>query len=266
VNDNSKTLNSSDTRINGVVIKHVARITIDRAEKMNSLDASMVTALGELCQQLERDDSIRVVILTGAGSKSFCAGGDIDAWSGESAEAFGRFWIREGHLVFEQIARLRQPVIAVLNGHTLGGGLELAACADYRIAEFHVKVGQPETGIGIIPGWSGTQRVVRRFGAGLARRMALFGEVYTAERALELGLVDQVCSPGEGMAAADTIAQAVAARSPRATELTKMLINSAEGEEGGRVIEALAGAIAADSTELVEGLSAYREKRKPDFG
>jgi len=219
VNNNSSTLNSSDPRISGVVTNKVAHITIDRAEKMNSLDASMITALGELCQQLERDDSIRAVILTGSGSKSFCAGGDIDAWSGESAEAFGRFWIREGHLVFERIARLKQPLIAVLNGHTLGGGLELAACADYRIAESQ----------------------------------------------LELGLVDQVCSTGEGMATADKMAQAVAARSPRATELTKMLINSAEGEETGRVIEAMAGAIAADSTELVEGLNAYREKRKPDF-
>lgn len=265
MNNNSLTLDSSDSRISGIVTKEVARITIDRAEKMNSLDSSMVTALGELCQQLERDDSIRVVIMTGAGSKSFCAGGDIDAWSVQSAEAFSRFWLREGHLVFERIARLRQPLIAVLNGHTLGGGLELAACADYRIAESHVKVGQPETGIGIIPGWSGTQRVARRFGAGLTRRMALFGEVYTAERALELGLVDQVCPTGEGIATADAMAQAVAARSARATELTKMLINSAEGEEGSRVIEALAGAIARDSTELAEGLSAFREKRKPDF-
>ncbi len=266
MNNNSLTLDNSDPRISGVVTGKIARITIDRAEKMNSLDASMIRALGELCQQLERDDSIRVVILTGSGDKSFCAGGDIDAWSGHSTEAFGRFWIREGHLVFERIARLRQPLIAVLNGHTLGGGLELAACADYRIAESHVKIGQPETGIGIIPGWSGTQRVVSRFGAGLTRRMALFGEVYTAERALALGLVDQVCSTGEGIATAETLAQAVVARSPRATELTKMLINSKEGEESSRVIEALAGAIAADSTELVEGLTAYREKRKPDFG
>ena len=156
-------------------------------------------------------------------------------------------------------------MIAVLSGHALGGGLELAACADMRIAEAHVKIGQPEPALGIIPGWSGTQRASRRFGPQLVRRMALFGEVYSAQEALALGIVDQVVATGEGLAAADAVATRVLARSPRATELTKMLINAAEGEETERVVEALAGAVAGASAELSEGLSAYRQKRPARF-
>ena len=173
--------------------------------------------------------------------------------------------MRDGHAAFDALARLRQPVIAVLDGHALGGGLEVAACADLRIAEKHIKLGQPETGLGIIPGWSGTQRAVRRFGAQMVRRMALFGEVFTADEALAHGLVDQVVESGTAMQAAENVAQAVLQRGPRATELTKMMIGAAEGEERERVIESLAGALAAGSDELAEGLAAFREKRKPDF-
>lgn len=242
----------------------IARLTLRRAEKLNALDAAMVDALPGLCRQIERAE-VGVVILTGEG-KAFCAGGDIAAWSDWSPEAFGRHWVRDGHAAFDALARLSPPVIAVLNGHCLGGGLELAACADFRIAEAHVRIGQPETGLGIIPGWSGTQRAVRRFGAQLVRRMALMGEVYAADQALALGLVDQVVATGEGLAAADAVAARVLARSPRATELTKMLINAAEGEETGRVLEALAGSLAAGSADLREGLAAFREKRTPRFG
>ena len=158
------------------------------------------------------------------------------------------------------------PLIAVLNGHALGGGLELAACADLRIAEAHVKIGQPEPGLGIIPGWSGTQRASRRFGTQLVRRMALFGEVFSADEALALGLVDRIVATGEGAAAAQVAAARVLQRSPRATELTKMLVNAAEGEERERVVEALAGAAAASSEDLAEGLAAYRQKRPAHFG
>ena len=243
---------------------YVARLTIRRAEKLNALDAAMVDEFIPLCRQIEQSDA-RVVILTGEG-KAFCAGGDIAAWRESGAEAFGRHWVRDGHAAFDALARLRQPLIAVLNGHALGGGLELAACADLRIAEAHVKIGQPETGLGIIAGWSGTQRAVRRFGAQVVRRMALFGEVFTADQALALGLVDQVVASGEGMAAAEQVAERVLSKGARASELTKMLINAAEGEERERVLESLAGAIAAGSTELAEGLAAFTEKRKPRFG
>lgn len=119
---------------------------------------------------------------------------------------FGLAWVRHGHRAFDALARLRQPLIASLNGHTLGGGLELAATADFRIAEEHVKLGSPETGLDIIPGWSGTQRTVNRFGAQVVRRMALLGEVFTAEEGLPLRLVDALAPKGQGLSAAKAMA------------------------------------------------------------
>ena len=255
---------TDDPRIALSVEGGIARLVINRPDKLNALDAEMVDALATHCRAIERSGA-RVVILSGAG-KAFCAGGDIAAWSGEAPEAFGRHWVRDGHTAFDALARLSVPVIAVLDGHALGGGLELAACADLRIAEAHIKIGQPETGLGIIPGWSGTQRAVRRFGAQVVRRMALFGEVFTADQALALGLVDQVVDTGAAPAAAEEAARRLLARSPRATELTKMLINAAEGEERARVLEALAGTIAAGTDDLQEGLAAFRDRRPPDFG
>lgn len=247
-----------------LVADHVGTLTINKPERLNALTAEMVGELYHQCRMIERRDDILVLLLTGEG-KAFCAGGDIDAWSSEPPQDFGRHWIRNGHDAFDALARLRQPVIAVLNGHTLGGGLELAACADYRVAEAHVKIGQPETGLGVIPGWSGTQRAVRRFGAQAVRKMALFGKLYTAEEALAEGLVDLVAAKGTGLNAALELAQNVVARGAEATELTKMLINAAEGEERERVLEALAGRMAAGSVEIHEGLAAFKEKRKPGF-
>ncbi len=253
----------SDPRLD-LVLGDIARLTIRRGDKLNALDPAMIMALRDACHAVEHS-SARVLILTGEGSRAFCAGGDIAAWSRETPDAFSRHWVRDGHAAFDALARLRQPVIAVLNGHTLGGGLELAACADLRIAESHITLGQPETGLGIIPGWSGTQRAVRRFGGQVVRRMALFGEVFDAELALALGLVDQVVPTGEGMQAAEIVAQKLLSRGARATELAKMLINAASGEDRERVLESLAGGIAAASDELAEGLAAFRAKRKPDF-
>jgi len=242
----------------------IAYLTINRPDKLNALDEAMVAALLPLCRRIEKS-AARVVILTGAGTRAFCAGGDIAAWSKLAAQEFGVRWIRDGHDAFDALARLTQPVIAVLNGHCLGGGLELAACTDYRIAEEHVHIGQPEPALGIIPGWSGTQRVTRRFGAGVVRRMALFGEVFHAEEALQLGLVDQIVPSGSGIEAAQKLADSVIKRAPQATMLTKMLINVAEGEEQERVLDALAGFVAAQSAELKEGLAAFKEKRQAHF-
>ena len=242
----------------------VAHLRLNRPEKLNALDMSMIAELADRCREIEHDDEIHVVILSGNG-KAFCAGGDIGAWSRMEPEAFGRHWVREGHMAFDAVARLRQPVIAVLDGDALGGGLELAACADYRIAEQHIRVGQPEAGLGVVPGWSGTQRTVRRFGAQIVRRMAVFGEILSAEQALSNGLVDRVVGADIGIAAAEELASAVCDRSPRATELTKMMINAAEGEEGERIIDAIAGALAAGSEDLAAGVEAFRAKKPHSF-
>ncbi len=254
-----------DKRIHLDVEGDVARITIARPEKLNALDYEMVLALELAAHLIDGMANVRAAIITGQGEKSFCAGGDIEAWSTWSPENFGLAWVRHGHRAFDALARIRVPLIAALNGHTLGGGLELAACADFRIAESHVKLGSPETGLGIIPGWSGTQRTVRRFGSQTVRRMALLGEVFIAEEALQLGIVDQVAAKGGSLAAARDMAAKLAVRGPLATSITKMLINAAEGEEAERPLEALAGLAVADGVELKTGVAAFREKRKPEF-
>ena len=242
----------------------IAHLRLNRPERLNALDVTMVDLLADRCREIERDNRVHVVILSGEG-KAFSAGGDIDAWSTIDPVTFGRHWIREGHTVFDSLARLRQPLIAVLDGHALGGGLELAACADVRVAEKHVKIGLPETGLGIVPGWSGTQRAVRRFGSQIVRRMALFGEVFTAEEALGHGLVDRVVETGQGMATAMELAESALTRGPLAIELAKMMSAASEGEERERVIEAIAGTVAASSPDLAEGLAAFRSRRPPAF-
>jgi enoyl-CoA hydratase len=258
-------LESGDQRIALHVNGAIATLTINRPEKSNALDFDMVLALERAAHLVDLQKTVRVLILTGKGEKSFCAGGDIEAWSQWSPEDFGMQWVRHGHRAFDALARMRQPVIAVLNGHCLGGGFELATTADMRIAEDHVKVGLPETGIGIIPGWSGTQRAVRRFGSQIVRRMSLGGEIFEAGDAERLGLVDKVVPKASGMVAALELADKIAARGPKATMLAKLMINIAEGEEREAAVEALGGEIAAASDDLKEGIAAFKQKRKPIF-
>ena len=258
-------IDTGDERILLSVEAYTATIRVNRPEKLNALDYEMVLALERAAILADNMKDVRSVILTGTGGKSFCAGGDIEAWSSWDAEDFAMKWVRQGHRAFDVLARMRHPLIAAINGHCLGGGLELAVTADVRIAEEHVKVGFPETGIGIIPGWSGTQRAVRRFGAQSVRRMALAGEVYDASQALSFGIVDKVVAKGDAYAAAVEMANTIAQRSPSATRLTKLMVNMAEGEEAQAGIEALGGYIAAGSADLAEGLDAFRNKRAPNF-
>ena len=256
---------TGDSRVRLSFEGPLATLRIARPEKLNALDYEMVLALERAAHMIELENGVRCAIITGEGERSFCAGGDIEAWSALRPTDFGLAWVRHGHRAFDALARLRQPLIAALNGHTLGGGLELAATADFRIAEQHVKLGSPETGLGIIPGWSGTQRTVNRFGPQIVRRMALLGEVFTAEESLHLGLVDLVAPKGQGFGAALAMAQRIMKRGPLATQASKMLINAAEGEELHRPLEALAGGLASASDELKTGLAAFREKRSPEF-
>jgi enoyl-CoA hydratase/carnithine racemase len=244
---------------------HLALITLARPEKLNALDHAMILALERAAHLVDAERKVRCAIITGEGDKSFCAGGDIEDWSGYAPEDFGMSWVRDGHRAFDALARLRQPLIAALNGHALGGGLELAVCADFRIAGDHIKVGSPETGLGIIPGWSGTQRAVRRFGSQVTRRMALMGDIFTADEALALGIVDKVVAKGEVLKAARGIAAQIMARGPLATQSAKLLINAAEGEDWEKALEAMAGAAAAGSAELKRGVDAFRNKRRPEF-
>ena len=242
----------------------LAIVTLARAAKLNALTFPMLDGLAA-ADAIEADDACRAVILTGDGAKAFCAGADIAEWGALGPLEFGRRWIVPGHRVFDRWARLRQPVIALLNGIAFGGGLELAATADYRLAEAHARVGLPETQVGIVPGWSGTQRLVRRAGAPAVKRLALTGEPVDAAEALRLGLVDEVVATGDGMARARALAATMAQRAPVALQTAKLLINAAEGEEASIAIETLAGALAAGTADAREGVAAFKAKRKAEF-
>jgi enoyl-CoA hydratase/carnithine racemase len=242
----------------------VATLTIARPEKLNALDISMLQELSAACDRIESDGAVRAAILTGEG-KAFSAGGDIKAWAGMDPSEFGHSWIRLGHRVFDRLATLRMPLIAAINGHALGGGLELAATADIRIAETQVKIGLPETGLGMVPGWSGTQRLVKRFGAQAVRRMALGGEVLTAEEAAALGIVDQVVETGASVQTAKDYAARIANRGPAATEIAKLMIGVANGEDNGAAVETLGSILVAKTGDLKEGVAAFTEKRPANF-
>jgi len=243
----------------------VGIVTLRRPQKFNALDIPMLRALEAALDAAEEAGSVRAVLVCGEG-KGFCAGGDVEAWSAMSAADFQVKWVRYGHRVFDRLARLRQPTIAVLSGHALGGGLELAAACDFRVAEVQVKLGFPETSIGVVPGWSGTQRAVRRFGAQTVRRLALGGEILLAPEALSLGVVDRVVETGRALAEAKAWAEKIAERGPLATEAAKLMIAVAEGEESAASAEALASGFIALTGDLRQGVGAFREKRKPAFG
>jgi len=228
-------------RVRSEIEGPVAILTLDRPEKLNAIDGAMIEALEAWVEAVEADRTIRVAILTGSG-KAFSAGGDIEAWAGLDPIDFARRWIREGHRVFDRLARLRQPLIVALNGPAFGGGLELAVTGDLIIASAGTRLGLPETGLGMTPGWAGTQRLVRRCGSRMVKRMALAGHFFTAEDALAGGLVDEVAPAGEALARAKSLATDIAGRGPVAVQIVKQLINAAEGEECSSAMESLAGA------------------------
>ena len=254
----------TEPRIRLAVDDSIATITLARADKLNALDLDMLAELSAILDRVEADSAVRVVILTGEG-KAFSAGGDIAAWGGMQAQEFGHHWVRHGHRIFDRLATLRMPVIAAMNGHALGGGLELAGAADIRIAERQAKIGLPETSLGMVPGWSGTQRLVRRFGAQIVRRMVLGGEMFVAEEARANGLVDLVVDTGEALNAAKDYAARIAARGPAAVEISKLMLSIAGGEDNGAAVEALGSILVAKTGDLKEGVSAFREKRAAEF-
>lgn len=253
----------AETLVSFAIEGTIGTITLRRPDKFNALDLPMLRALDGALGEAEASEA-RVILLRGEG-KGFCAGGDIEGWSGMDAAGFAHDWVRYGHRVFDRLARLRQPTIAVLSGHALGGGLELAAACDFRLAETQIKIGFPETSLGVVPGWSGTQRAVRRFGAQVVRRMAVGGEIFAASEALALGIIDRVTETGQASAEAQAWAERIARRGPLATETAKLMIAVAEGEETAAATEALASGFLALTGDLKEGVSAFRDKRQPDF-
>jgi enoyl-CoA hydratase/carnithine racemase len=166
----------TDSRISLEIKESIALLALNRPEKLNAIDPQMLADLDTALQQLEGDQNIRVIVMTGAGERAFCVGADIHAWAALAPVDMWRVWIREGHRIFDRLAQLRQPVIAALNGYTFGGGLELALTADIRLAVDTIEMGLPEVTLGTIPGWGGTQRLPALIGSGRARQMIFTGD------------------------------------------------------------------------------------------
>lgn len=241
----------------------IAMLTVSNAAKLNALTTSMLDQLYDHLTRIDADAETRAVIVTGAGEKAFCCGADIAEWGSLTPAEFARGWVREGHRIFDRIARLSKPTIGALNGHAFGGGLELAAACDIRVMTPRATLALPEAKVGIVPGWSGTQRLVRLLPEPVAKEMALFGRRISADRALSLGFVAEVAE--DARAAAKEIATALADVSPRANEVTKAMIHAAVGEDRGAAIEALGSAAAGASTDRDEGVDAFLNKRTPKF-
>lgn len=241
--------------------KDVAIVTLARPAKLHALTPSMLDQLETLARELDADVSIRVVMLTASGEKAFCVGADINEWSALSPLDMWRRWTKRGHQVFDQWARIRQPVIGVINGHAFGGGLELAICADIRLCSEAAQFALPEASIATCPGWSGSQRLVRLIGASRAKYLALSGRRATAADALMWGLVHEVVSAAELLTQAKTLAAQMCEKAPVSLQLTKQLINAAAGEERAAAMEGMAGALAAFTEDAREGLSSFKEKR-----
>ena len=240
-----------------------AFLRLDNPERLNALTSGMLAAIESHCTTLDANEAVSCVIVCATGKRAFCAGADINAWANLSPGDFARRWIRDGHRVLDRLACLSKPTIGAIGGHALGGGLELAAACDIRVMAPHATLGLPETQVGIVPGWSGTQRLARLVPEPVLKEMALFGRRLPAERALALGLVAEIAE--DPLAAAKGIATALQATSPRATEAVKYMIHAAANEDRAAAIEALAGGMTAAGADKAEGVMAFREKRKPDF-
>ena len=241
----------------------IAEIRLDNPAKLNAFTVEMLAQLADHLDRLERAQDVRCVIVTAEGERAFCAGADINAWGDLTPAEFARHWVRDGHRIFDRLARLSKPVIAAMAGHAFGGGLELAAACDVRVMTPIATIALPEAHVGIVPGWSGTQRLGRLLPEPVLKEMALFGRRISAERAHAFGFVAEVsANPAE---TARSMAQAVRGLSPRSVEVAKFMIHAGRGEDRDAMIEALGSAAISASADRDEGVAAFRAKRKPAF-
>src|SRR5205814_3932513 len=245
--------------------ERVAIVTINRPDKRNALNIKTREEGAALLEELRNDSTVGVVIITGAGDKSFIAGADIAEFAGRTA--MKQRDVMTSRSLFTAIDTFPKPVIAMINGYCLGGGCELALACDLRIASETASFGQPEINLGIIPGGGGTQRLTRLVGEGKAMELILTGDLIDAAHAKEIGLVNTVVSAADLRSTVLSLASRIAEKSPIALRMAKDAIKSAarmnlhEGLERERDLFALT----FSSEDKAEGVRAFLEKRKPDF-
>lgn len=241
-------------------------ITINRPKALNALNAATLKELDCLLDKIATDSEVKVVIVTGAGEKSFVAGADITEMQSLNAME-GRDWGKLGQKVFTKLENLPQPVIAAVNGFALGGGCELAMACDIRIASDKAKFGQPEVGLGIIPGFGGTQRLPRLIGKGRAKELLYTADIIDAAEAYRIGLVNKVTVPEELMSTAKAMAQTIMTKASLAVQLCKAAVNEGVDTDldTGLAYEAEVFGLCFATADQKEGMTAFVEKRKPNF-
>lgn len=244
----------------------LAVVTIDRQDKLNALNADVVSEIGQAFEGLRDDDTVRAVILTGAGEKAFVAGADIGELATMNSMS-GVAVSRAGQQVFRAIELYPKPVIAAVGGYALGGGCELALACHIRIASERARFGLPEVGLGIIPGYGGTIRLARLIGLGRAIELTLTGEMVKAEQARTIGLVSDVVAPAALMEAAKELARTITKNGPVAVRLALESMYRAvdAATEDALGFESSAFGLLASTDDMKEGMQAFLEKRKADF-
>jgi enoyl-CoA hydratase len=245
----------------------VRTVTVNRPEKLNALNVATVNELDEAVSEIETDDAIDAVVVTGAGDKAFVAGADISELAALGPVEAKEFALR-GQAVFRRLERLGKPVVAAVNGYALGGGCELAMACHLRVASNNAVFGQPEVKLGLIPGYGGTQRLPRLVGRGRALEMILTGRNVTAEEAEAMGLVNSVCSPDDLEDQVARLLKTIRAQGPLAVSHCLEAVNSGldMGLDDACLLEATLFGVGAASDQMREGTTAFLERRKPDFG
>ncbi len=246
--------------------KGTRTITISRPKVHNALDATTLQELTAAFTAIDSDPEIRCVILTGAGEKAFVAGADLAFMAGIGPDEARRF-ATLGHRLSDLMEGLHAPIIAAVNGFALGGGLELALACDFIVASSSARLGQPELGVGVIPGFGGTQRLARRVGIARARELVYTGTQLSAEDARAIGLVNTVVPPANLMATVRGLAEAIGQRAPLAVAAAKRAIRAGEDLPLGRALAFETEQFAAlfATADQKEGMRAFLEKRPPEF-
>jgi enoyl-CoA hydratase len=243
----------------------LAVITLNRPTVLNALRSQLLDELSTALRELESDDRVRAIVITGSGEKAFAAGADIAELNALASAGAGAGKARTGQALTRQIERLSKPVVMAINGFALGGGCEIAMAGDIRVASESAKFGQPEVNLGLIPGYGGSQRLTRLAGKGVATHLCLTGEIIDAQEALRIGLVTRVVPAAELLNEAKRIATLIAAKAPLAIAACKRVINNGAhlSIDDGLELEALEFGALVDTEDIKEGTSAFLEKRKP---